>query len=132
MEKYLVINGKPVGHLLGGTVLVSLGLIMFFKGKFSMHYKKKHYKKLHTKIKKKPKKKGHNFKFIGLGMVLFFATAIDDIIAYSNLIRKCFEEGLIPGLWGIGKNLEAAGISFDEIIEANSRSTRNIGWLSNS
>lgn len=40
-------------------------------------------------------------------------------IAYSNLIRKCFEEGLIPGLWGIGKNLEAAGISFDEIIEAS-------------
>jgi predicted tellurium resistance membrane protein TerC len=86
MEKYLVINGKPIGHLIGGTVLVSLGLIMFFKGKFSMHHKKKHYKKLHTKIKKKPKKKGHNFKFIGLGMALFFATAIDDIIAYSNLI----------------------------------------------
>jgi hypothetical protein len=39
-------------------------------------------------------------------------------IAYSNLIQKCFEQGLIPGLWGIGEKLEAAGLSFEKLIEA--------------
>jgi len=39
-------------------------------------------------------------------------------IAYSNLIQKCFEQGLIPGLWGIGEKLETAGLSFEKLIEA--------------
>ncbi|MQY77075.1 MAG: hypothetical protein GH155_05525 [Spirochaeta sp.] len=39
-------------------------------------------------------------------------------IAYSNLIQKCFEQGLIPGYWGIGEKLEAAGLSFEKLIEA--------------
>jgi len=39
-------------------------------------------------------------------------------ITYSNLIQKCFKQGLIPGLWGIGEKLEAAGLSFEKLIEA--------------
>jgi len=39
-------------------------------------------------------------------------------IAYSNLIKKCYKQGLIPGLWGIGEKLEAAGLSFEKLIEA--------------
>ncbi len=92
MEKYIVVNGKPISHLVGGSVLIALGLIMFFKGKFTMRHKKKHYSKLKTKIKHKEKPKGHHVRFIGLGMVLFFATGIDDIIAYSNLI-------MAKGIW---------------------------------
>jgi predicted tellurium resistance membrane protein TerC len=87
MEKYVVINGQPIGHIIGGSVLISLGLIMFFKGKFSIHHKKKHFKKMEKKIKHpKSPPKTHSIKFFGLGFVLFFATGIDDIIAYSNLI----------------------------------------------
>ena len=37
-------------------------------------------------IKRSPSVFLTDMKFIGLGMVLFFATGIDDIIAYSNLI----------------------------------------------
>ena len=92
MEKYIVVNGKPIAHLVGGSILITLGLIMFFKGKLVMHHKKKHYKKLKTKIKPKQKSKGHNLRFVGLGMVLFFATGIDDLIAYSNLI-------MAKGVW---------------------------------
>ena len=86
MEKYIVVNGKPIGHLVGGGVLITLGFFMLFRGKLPIHHKKKHYRKLKKKIKHKKKSEGHHFKFIGLGMVLFFATGIDDIIAYSNLI----------------------------------------------
>jgi len=39
-------------------------------------------------------------------------------IAYSNLIQKCFKQGVIPGLWGIGEKLETAGLSFEKLIEA--------------
>lgn len=86
MEKYLVINGKPIGHLIGGTVLITLGILTFTK----RNNKEKHHQKTHTKIKKDLKvsqpQKFISLKFIGLGMLLFFATGIDDIIAYSNLI----------------------------------------------
>jgi len=92
MEKYIVVNGKPIGHIVGGAILIVLGLIMFFKGKLVIHHKKKHYKKLKKKIKHKQKPKGHHIRFMGLGMVLFFATGIDDIIAYSNLI-------MVKGMW---------------------------------
>ena len=86
MEKYLVINGQQIGHLIGGTVLVTLGILSFTKvnGKIKKH------QKTHTKIKKHLKvsqpQKFISLKFIGLGMLLFFATGIDDIITYSNLI----------------------------------------------
>ena len=86
MQKYIVINGKPIGHIIGGVVLVSLGLIMFFKGKWAISHKKKHFSKMEKKIKRPKSAEGRGIKFVGLGFVLFFATGIDDIIAYSNLI----------------------------------------------
>jgi len=92
MKKYLVINGQPIGHLIGGTVLVTLGILTFTK----RNNKEKHHQKTHAKIKKHLKvsqqQKFVSFKFIGLGMILFFATGIDDIIAYSNLI-------MVKGAW---------------------------------
>ena len=81
----------PSRHLIGGAVLITLGMIMFARGKWSRHRKKTHLSKLEKHIKRtqlpdhKPKNI-YNIKFIGLGMMLFFATGIDDIIAYSNLI----------------------------------------------
>ena len=76
----------PSRHLIGGAVLVTLGILTFTKG----NGKEKHHKKTHTKVKKHLKvsqpQKFISLKFIGLGMILFFATGIDDIIAYSNLI----------------------------------------------
>ena len=81
-----LMEALPSRHLIGGAVLVSLGMIMFFKGKFSIHHKKKHFSKMEKKIKRPKNAEGRGIKFVGLGMVLFFATGIDDIIAYSNLI----------------------------------------------
>lgn len=34
---------------------------------------------------------------------------------YSALVQRSFEEGLIPGMWGIGTNLSEAGIGFQEL-----------------
>ncbi len=31
---------------------------------------------------------------------------------YSDTVEQIFREGLIPGLWGIGRHLDAAGVSF--------------------
>lgn len=82
-----LMEALPSKHLIGGAVLVSLGLIMFFKGKWTIRHKKKHFSKMEKKIKQPKKVPKHiNLKFIGLGFILFFATGIDDIIAYSNLI----------------------------------------------
>ena len=80
------LEALPSRHLIGGVVLISLGIIMFSRGKWSKHRKKTHLSKVekHIKYSKAPEFK--NIKFIGLGMTLFFATGIDDIIAYSNLI----------------------------------------------
>lgn len=86
MEKYLKINGQSIGHLIGGAVLITLGILSFTKG----NGKAKSHQKTHTQIKKNLKvsrpQKFVSLKFIGLGLLLFFATGIDDIIAYSNLI----------------------------------------------
>ena len=82
----------PSRHLIGGAVLVTLGLIMFFKEKGVIHHKKKHYLRLEKEIKNNKSKKRHHVKFIGLGLILFFATGIDDILAYSNLI-------MAKGVW---------------------------------
>ena len=82
----------PSRHLIGGAVLVTLGMIMFFKGKWAIHHKKKHFSKMERKIKRPKSKEGKGIKFVGLGMVLFFATGIDDIIAYSNFI-------MAKGVW---------------------------------
>ncbi len=81
-----LMEALPSRHLIGGAVLITLGILTVTKG----NGKEKHHKKTHTKIKKHLKvsqpQKFVSLKFIGLGMLLFFATGIDDIIAYSNLI----------------------------------------------
>ncbi len=87
-----LMESLPARHLISGAVLISLGLIMFFKGKLSIHYKKKHFKRLEKKIKHHKSQKHRNIKFVGLGFILFFATGIDDLIAYSNLI-------MAKGVW---------------------------------
>ncbi len=76
----------PSRHLIGGAVLVTLGLLSFTHGKGVRHQKKNHYKKMKKHIAKEPKSLFGNFKFVGIGMLLFFGTGIDDILAYSNLI----------------------------------------------
>jgi len=86
MEKYVVVNGQPVGHLVGGGILITLGILMFTK----TNNKRKHHRDTHTKLKGHLKTP-HSYrfitlKFIGLGILIFFATGIDDIVAYSNLI----------------------------------------------
>jgi len=92
MEKYLVLNGEPIGHLIGGAVLVALGMIMLTRGKKPMHHKKAHFSKMEKKIKRPKTPKHSGIKFVGLGFILFFATGIDDILAYSNLI-------MAKGVW---------------------------------
>jgi cadmium resistance protein CadD (predicted permease) len=86
MEKYLVVNGQPIGHLIGGTVLVSLGLLTFFRKRKTRQHKKSHVLQMKKKIKRSDSAILTDIRFIGLGLVLFWATGIDDVIAYSNLI----------------------------------------------
>ena len=81
----------PSRHLIGGAVLITLGALSFVRGKGIKHQKKEHLTKLkeHMKKEKSCKKescKDSKWKYIGIGMLLFFGTGIDDIIAYSNLI----------------------------------------------
>ena len=87
-----LMESLPSKHLIGGAVLITLGMIMFFKGKWTIHHKKKHFSKLEKKIKFHKPQKRHHIRFVSLGFVLFFATGIDDIIAYSNLI-------MAKGVW---------------------------------
>ncbi len=81
-----LMESLPSRHLIGGAVLVTLGILTFTRG----NHKEKHHKRTHAKVKEHLKvsrpQKFVSLKFIGLGMILFFATGIDDIIAYSNLI----------------------------------------------
>jgi cadmium resistance protein CadD (predicted permease) len=76
----------PSKHLIGGFVLITLGTLSFFRGKGVQKQKKVHFTKVKEKLKYSKPTHENSLKFIGLGMVLFFATGIDDIIAYSNLI----------------------------------------------
>lgn len=76
----------PSKNLIGGAVLITLGLLSFARGKSVQKQKKVHFTKVKEKLKYSRDSYSNNLKFIGLGMVLFFATGIDDIIAYSNLI----------------------------------------------
>lgn len=87
-----LMEALPSRHLIGGAVLIVLGMIMFFRGKQPIHHKKKHFSKFEKKIKHSKSQNYHNIRFVGLGMMLFFATGIDDIIAYSNLI-------MAKGVW---------------------------------
>lgn len=38
---------------------------------------------------------------------------------YSNFVGGCFEEGLIPGAWQIGTQLDEIGLTFPQLIEAS-------------
>ena len=87
-----LMEALPSRHLIGGAVLITLGMIMFFKGKWTIHHKKKHFSKMERKIKRPKSTECRGIKFVGLGFILFFATGIDDIIAYSNLI-------MAKGVW---------------------------------
>ena len=87
-----LMEALPSRHLIGGAVLITLGMIMFFKGKWTIHHKKKHFSKMEKKIKRHKSQERHHIKFVGLGFILFFATGIDDVIAYSNLI-------MAKGVW---------------------------------
>lgn len=82
----------PSRHLIGGAVLITLGLLSFFRGTEIRHQKKTHYIKMEKVVNRKAKTLLGNLKFIGIGMLLFFGTGIDDIIAYSNLI-------MVKGSW---------------------------------
>ncbi len=35
---------------------------------------------------------------------------------YSQLVKTAYREGLVTGLWGVGDNLQKAGLQFDELI----------------
>ncbi len=35
--------------------------------------------------------------------------------SYSDAVQHAYAEGLIPGLWGIGERLDAAGVTFDDL-----------------
>jgi len=87
-----LMEALPSRHLIGGAVLITLGLIMFVRGKWSRHQKKVHLSKLEKYLKASQFPAHINIKFIGLGILLFFATGIDDIIVYSNLI-------MAKGVW---------------------------------
>jgi len=87
-----LMEALPSRNLIGGAVLVTLGMIMLFKGKWTIHHKKKHFSKMEKKIKRPKSTQGRGIKFVGLGFILFFATGIDDVIAYSNLI-------MAKGVW---------------------------------
>ena len=76
----------PSRHLIGGAVLITLGVLSFTHGKGVQHQKKTHFMKMEKHISKEPSTKLGNLKFVGIGMLLFFGTGIDDILAYSNLI----------------------------------------------
>ena len=76
----------PSRHLIGGAVLVTLGLLSFVRGKGIRHQKRTHYEKMKKHINRKASSQIGKLKFVGIGMLLFFGTGIDDIIAYSNLI----------------------------------------------
>jgi hypothetical protein len=35
---------------------------------------------------------------------------------YSTLVERCFSDGLVPGAWGVGTELDEAGFSFAELL----------------
>jgi len=74
----------PYKHLVGGGVLMIIGIYSFTHRQKLTHRKKAHFHKIKKHLKKD--QEHTNLKFVMLGMTLFFATGIDDIIAYSNLI----------------------------------------------
>ena len=82
----------PFKHLIGGGVLITLGIVSFAHRPGTWHKKKVHFFRMEKIIKKTRSPHIENFRFFGLGIILFFSTGIDDLIAYSNLI-------MIEGVW---------------------------------
>jgi hypothetical protein len=37
-------------------------------------------------------------------------------VTYSNLVERCFIEGRIPGLWGVGKKIDELAVSFNQLV----------------
>lgn len=81
-----LMEAVPSKHLIGGAVLITIGSLSFFHGKSLQKQKKVHYTKAKEDLKYSKPTYKNSLKYIGLGVILFFATGIDDIIAYSNLI----------------------------------------------
>jgi predicted tellurium resistance membrane protein TerC len=81
-----LMNTIPNRHLVGGLILVGIGLMSFVHTNNRWHHKKIHLFRVKKKLKKSRKTNPSNLKFISLGMILFFATGIDDTLAYSELI----------------------------------------------
>lgn len=82
----------PSRHLVGAAVLITIGILKLAQGegyikrikaRLSRQHDENH-KQIH-KVAKKSKSLGA-VRFVSLGMILFFSTGIDDIIAYSNLV----------------------------------------------
>ncbi|MBD3247567.1 hypothetical protein GF378_03025 [Candidatus Pacearchaeota archaeon] len=77
----------PSRHLIGGAVLITLGLLIFTRSWRGTKLTEAHTKRIEKHLKKNPSQDYlRKPKLILLGIVLFFATGIDDILAYSNLI----------------------------------------------
>tara|TARA_Y100000310_G_scaffold344189_1_gene455625 strand:+ start:251 stop:859 length:609 start_codon:yes stop_codon:yes gene_type:complete len=76
----------PSKHLVGGAVLITIGILSFTRKEKLLYRKKVHFSRIKKHLKHSEYPDHNTLKFIGLGMLLFFATGIDDIIAYSNLI----------------------------------------------
>lgn len=81
-----MLENLPAKHLIGGGVLILLGTLMFTQGRIAKHKKEAHILKIKKHLNYSTSPNHKNIKFIGLGIILFFATGIDDIITYSNLI----------------------------------------------
>lgn len=81
-----LMEALPSRHLIGGAVLITIGIITFTRGKKTRQNKKSHILKMKKRIKRSHSSFFTSIKFIGLGVILFFATGVDDIITYSNLI----------------------------------------------
>ena len=81
-----LMEALPSKHLISGAILITLGIVIFNRGKFPIHKNKAKIKKIKKELKTVQISRFQNLKFIGLGTILFFATGIDDLITYSNLI----------------------------------------------
>lgn len=77
----------PSRHLIGGAVLITLGLLTFTRSWRGTKLTEAHTKRIEKNLKKYPSEDSIGKpRLILLGIMLFFATGIDDILAYSNLI----------------------------------------------
>jgi cadmium resistance protein CadD (predicted permease) len=78
----------PSRHLIGGAVLITLGMLTFTRSwRNGTKLTEAHTKRIEKHLKKTPSEDYLGKpRLVLLGVILFFATGIDDILAYSNLI----------------------------------------------